>query len=272
VDEIKKGIEFVSQELYNFGVKIHIKLLYDLEAEQELNMINSLLEQGVNAIAMVPIEHPSIKDRINTLFDEGIPVVTFNSDIQESKRLCFIGQNHLVGGRVAGGIMGRIVKSKDQVAVITSSYNLLCHINRVKGFNSVLEEEYQGVQIIEVLENEDREDKAFEQTMSLLNKYSNLGGIYVTGGGVSGVGKALKVLGMEGKVKVVCHDFVKGTVDLLRERVVDFTIGQDPFKQGYLPVKILYDYLTNNKEPESEFLWTQIDIRTKDNIDFNSMM
>ena len=41
-----------------------------------------------------------------------------------------------------------------------------------------------------------------------------------------------KELGREKTVRVICHDLVEKTVALLKEGIVDFTIGQDPFFPG----------------------------------------
>ena len=267
VDEIKRGVQSVYQELYDFGVKIDIEVIKSLDADEQIIILDKLLRNGVSAISMVPIEHDTIRDSINKIVDSGIPVVTFNSDIKGTKRLCFVGQDHIMAGRVAGGLMGKILNGRGKVAIITSSLNLLCHKQRIEGFKSKIEENYTNVEIVEIVENQDMESKAFELTLFLCEKVKDLNGIYITGGGASGLGKALKIFGRGGVIKVVCHDFVPGTVDLLKEKVIDFTIGQDPFRQGYLPIKILYDYLISGKTPEEEFIKTNIDIRTEENID-----
>lgn len=36
---------------------------------------------------------------------EGIEIITINSDLEDTKRRCFVGQDNYAGGRVAGGLM-----------------------------------------------------------------------------------------------------------------------------------------------------------------------
>jgi len=266
VDEIKRGVQSAYQELYDSGVKIDVQVIKSLDAEEQINALNRLLKDGVSAISMVPIENDVIRECMNKIIENGIPIVTFNSDIKGTNRLCFVGQDHILGGRVAGGLMGKVLKGTGKIAIITSSLNLLCHQQRIEGFKTKIAEDYRDIEIVKIQDNEDMEVKAFELTLSFCEKIKDLSGIYITGGGVSGLGKALKILGRGGEMKVVCHDFVQSTIDLLKERVIDFTIGQDPFRQGYLPVRILYDYLISGKTPEDEFIKTNIDIRTEENI------
>lgn len=270
VDEIKRGIKSAYQEIKDFGVKIDVEVIRTLDANEQLTILNKMENENISAVALVPIDQGVIREKIDSLVENGIPVVTFNSDINDTRRLCFVGQDHIKGGRAAAGLMGKLLNGEGRIAVITSSHNLLCHQQRMEGFKRKLEEKYKNIEIVRIEENEDRDDKAFEITLTYCNKISDLKGIYITGGGVSGLGKGLKVAGKSGLVRVVCHDFVPGTVELLKEGIIDFAIGQDPYHQGYLPVKILFEYLLTDKRPDEEFIETNVDIRTEDNIDLIS--
>lgn len=268
VDEIKRGITVATQELYDYGVKIDVQTMQNFDYNEQIGILDRLIRDGISGIALVPIENDAIRNYLNKTRDSGIPVVTFNSDIKDTQRICFVGQDHLMGGRVAGGLMGKIINSTGKVAIITSSLNLLCHKQRIEGFTTKIAEEHKGIEIVKIVENEDLDSRAFELTLSICEKINDISGIYLTGGGAGGLGKALKILGIEKRVKVISHDFVPGTIEMVKEKVIDFTIGQDPYRQGYLPVKILFDYIMSGKVPEEDFIRTNVDIRTDENIDF----
>ncbi len=265
VDEIKRGIRRAADDLADFGVELRSEVVQNLEPEEQLRLLDSLGE--ISGLALVPIEDPRVRDRINSLIDAGIPVVTYNSDILGTRRICFVGQDHLAGGRTAGDLLGKLLGGNGKVAVITSSHNLLCHQQRCCGFEQKLKEKYPSIEIVAIRENEDKSDLAFAITGEILESVKELRGIYITGGGVGGLSKALQAAGAAHHVRVVSHDFVPETLDLLRTGVIDFTIGQDPFNQGYLPARILFDYLATHKLPESEFVRTRIDIRTGENLE-----
>ena len=53
------------------------------------------------------------------------------------------------------------------------------------------------------------------------------------------------------KVIVIGFDLVPETLGMVKEGAVKITCGQYPYKQGYLPVKALYEYVVNGVEPES---------------------
>ena len=81
-----------------------------------------------------------------------------------------------------------------------------------------------------------------------------------------GVCKALEEQGMEGKVKVISNDLTSQNVRYLEEGKIRFLIGQDGYRQGYEPVMILFEKIFDGKEPEKEFAYTEIVIKTKYNL------
>lgn len=81
---------------------------------------------------------------------------------------------------------------------------------RIRGFKQGLKKFAPECKIIEIVENQDKEQEqlAFEYTIKKLEQNKSINGIYVTGGGANGVGEALKALNLEKEIKVICHDFV----------------------------------------------------------------
>ena len=65
---------------------------------------------------------------------------------------------------------------------------------------------------------------------------------------------------------MICHDTLPETIRYVKERVVDFTIGQEAFVQGYMPIEIFRDYHMFGKKPKLNRLFTGIDIRSRENI------
>ena len=66
-------------------------------------------------------------------------------------------------------------------------------------------------------------------------------------------------------VRVICFDALPRTLTLLQEKRVDFTITQDPYQQGYLPVRLLFEYLFMDREPAGALHHTQLKILTCEN-------
>lgn len=249
IHEIIKGIENAQEEFRAFGLEVIIRMMTTLEAAEELKIIQELREENVNGMAVFPLDHPQIVTVLNGLIESGTAVLTFNSKADSVHDLCFIGQNHYKGGRTAAGLMGKILPANGNIGVIISTPNLSCHQERLKGFQEKLAESYPDLHILDVQSNQDRKDDAFKITLEYCNKYPELAGIYITGGGVAGVGSALEVAGKTA-VRVICHDLIPDSVSLLKSGVVDFVLGQEPALQGYQIVKTLFEYLVKDIKPQ----------------------
>lgn len=265
--DVKKGINAAYEELKDFGVRVEYGILKDLSVEEQFNSINTLYDKGISALALYAIDHDAIRAAVSNLINKGIPVVTFVSDILGTGRLSFVGHDLVKSGRVAGNLMGKLMNEIGKVAIITGSHSVLAHNQRIEGFFSIIEEQYKSIEIVKIVENLDQDSISYELTMSLVKSIEGLRGIYLTAGGVAGAGKAIKALGAAGKIKVISFDFVTETVNMVKEGIIDITIGQDPYFEGYKPIKILFDYLISGQIPECEKYLTRVDIRVKENID-----
>lgn len=262
----KIGMEKAYQEYKAFGIKLEYYLTKDYDIAQQTATLEYLAQQNVAGIILRPADDKHLQDTVRQVVQQGIPVVTFNSDLKDSGRMCFVGQDLLKAGRVAGNLLGKLLNSKGKTAIITGSTTLAALELRQEGFTQVLTERYPAIEVTEVVETQENKIVTFQKTMDLLRRNPDLNGIYVTGGPIAEVGKAIKLMKMAGKVKVVCFDLYPEVIELIQEDVIDFTIGQDPVSQGYLPVKILFEYLFNNKKPETDFVPTTVDIKEKESL------
>lgn len=252
IHEVLKGIENAQEEFKAFGLEVIIKMMATLEAAEELKIIQELEYAGVNGMAVFPLDHPQIVSVLNDLIKKNIAVVTFNSRADSVNSMCFIGQDHYKGGRTAAGLISKILSSNSEIGIIISTPSLTCHQERLKGFKSVLAEKYPGIHIVDVQTNQDRKEEAFRITLEYCNQYPNLSGIYITGGGVSGVTSALEVAERDSTVRVVCHDLIPDSVELLKKDKIDFVLGQEPTTQGYQIVKTLFEYLVKDIQPPKQ--------------------
>ena len=229
--------------------------------------MEDMRQQGVQGIALTPSENPELKKVISKYCKEyGIPIVIMNADLEDTGRLCFVGQDNYQSGRTAAGLMGEITGGKGQVGVITGEASNPGLKARRNGFTEELQKCYPHIQVAAVCYSHDEEEEAARATEQLLVQYPQLTGIYVTGHGVSGVCRVLKKAGKDGKIHMIANDFLEENKKWLKEGTINFLIGQDARTQGYEPVMILFRLLFDQIKPEKELLHTEIAIKTRYNI------
>ena len=78
-------------------------------------------------------------------------------------------------------------------------------------------------------------------------------------------GRAVQESGAR-SIVLVGYDLSPDIARLIRDGVVDATICQEPFNQGYYPVKILSDYLLENRVPPLPVITTKLEIVMKENL------
>jgi len=266
IQEMLKGVNQARNEYKAFGTDVTIKMPISLEPAEQISILNELENDAVQGIAVFPIDNDAVRNKINQLVDKGITIITFNSQLEGTDDLCFIGQNHKKGGRTAAGLMCKLLPAGGDIGVIISSYNLSCHKDRLQGFTDKISESNIPIHIVEIEENQDKKDEAFKLTLQYYNQHPSLSGIYITGGGVAGVGSALEMNNKAKRTFLICHDLVPDTLTLLHNGIVDFALGQSPEYQGYQLVKILFEYLIKKQSPESNYIEIPITIATQDSI------
>ena len=269
LEEIKAGMEEAYNEYRNFGLEIEYYLTSNSDESEQLNIIKLLKNKKISGMIISPLNSASIKNAINDMVDNGINVMTINSDIPESKRLCFVGQDMMMAGRVAGELMGEILNGHGKVAIITSSIYLLCSSGRKIAFETIVSNRYPNIEIVRVVETYEKKMTAFQETLSLLKTVNDLSGIYITCGNVSEIAKAVKLMNKDKEIKIISFDLYPEVVELVKEGVINFTIGQDLFNQGYKSVKNFFEYLFFDKKPTSDYIKMAIDIRLRENIELS---
>lgn len=106
---------------------------------------------------------------------------------------------------------------------------------REQGFADFLKVEYPQIEIVSRVESFENPQITYEKTVQLLAEQPNLRGIYITCGGVAQVGRALIETGRANDVRVLCYEDYPEIVELMRQGVVDWTLGGEKDEQGALP-------------------------------------
>lgn len=264
-EDVLKGVNTKATELSGYNCNVVIKQVHFDIAEQ-LGAIDELEAEEVNGIAMAPCNHSAIKERINLLYEKGIPVVTFNTDIEGSRRIAYVGSHYTHCGETAAGLMHLMTFGEIQLGIISGSPDILCHTERIAGFKQAVKAHYPNIHIVETIENHDDEIESYEKTTALLKAHPELNALFFAAGGVYGGCRAVKSLGLAEKIRILTFDKVPTTCELVQEGVISATICQQPKIQGTKPLDILFAYLTTGEIPKKEHHYVAVDIRIKENI------
>jgi len=264
--DVVRGIESRATELLEYGVTVEIRSAQIDNPNLQVALIDELVNQGIDGLAITPINHPSVVARIRELTETGLPVVTVNSDIPDSGRLAYVGSDYFKSGCTAAGLMNLATGGAANVGIIIGNPLVDCHTERVAGFQQQIQASYPGIHIVGNAVNNDDDTESFAVTQALLQTHPEIDALLLAGAGVPGACRAVEDMGHLGKLKIISYDLPQTTRELVEQGVIAATITQQPFTQGAKPLDILLDYVGMAIQPETERFHTKIEIKIRENM------
>lgn len=158
------------------------------------SIAQALLNLGAecDALAVVAVDHPQVTAAIEALHALGKPVLTLLSDLSAPQRTAYVGTDARKSGRTAAWAITRLARGEGSVGVFVGSHRYLGQETCEISFRSYLREHAPQLRLIDTQVNLEDDQLAFEATLAMLARHPDLRGIYVAGGGVLGIIRALR--------------------------------------------------------------------------------
>ena len=219
-----------------------------------------------DGVAVVALDHQSVRAAIDDLVAGGTYVATLVSDVPGSRRHRYVGIDNVAAGRTAGSLMGRFVRSQTgKIGIIAGSQSLRDHAERIFGFNQLMSLEYPHLDILSPVEGGDDDGESEALMMRLIADHPDLIGVYNVGAGIPGVAKAITDAGRETAITFIGHDLSHVTRKCLLRGVMDAVVAQDPGHEARSAMRVLLSLIRG--EPilaEQERI--RVDIVMRDNL------
>ena len=92
-DEVMDGLRQKLEELSIYGCTvIERRISFDLQSQ--LQTIDELLKEEIHGLILSPYNDPAIQEKIDLLWENGIPCITINTDMPDSKRIAYVGSDY----------------------------------------------------------------------------------------------------------------------------------------------------------------------------------
>jgi simple sugar transport system substrate-binding protein len=212
---------------------------------QMINAVNTAISSGADGIAVSLIDLHAFNGPVESALKAGIPVVAYNADAPTNKRLSYIGQDLRLAGEKMGQRIVAAVKSGDVALFIATpgSANLQ---PRIEGAEAAIKASGAPISIHTVATG-----ALVPGELSAIEAYwvghTSTKGMYaVDGGSTESLARVMQKFGLPAKgVKAGGFDLTEGTQKLLKEGNIEFTIDQQPYQQGFLPILQLFFWLAS---------------------------
>jgi len=210
-----------------------------------VNATNTAISGKADGLAIAVVDKSAFKGPVDQALNAGIPVVTYNADGARddpgTNRLTYIGQGLFESGYALGQRALTAVQSGDVVGFIATPGQLNIQ-PRIDGAQQAFKDAGGAVKFTAVATNAD-----VTKGLSIIDAYaqghSGLAGMLaVDAGSTQAIGATVKKYNMRSKGLKVAggFDLIPETLNSIKSGDLDYTIDQQPYLQGFLPVLYLY--------------------------------
>jgi ABC-type sugar transport system substrate-binding protein len=267
IQQIIDGAEAAAEDL---KIELQVTGPEGGDADAQLKAVQSLVASGVQGIATsVPGE--SMASGLNEIVDSGVPVVQFNL-LVTSVKAPYVGERSVESGRILGAkvleeLGGASATGKVIIGNCFPGFPVL--ENRARGVQESLAAA-SGIEVLGPFDVKVAANENYAAWEALLGANPDAKAL---------VGLCAPDIASLGQLQEANPDtkFVSGGYDLTAENLAQIkagnayvSLGQTPFMQGYLPVKMLADTIrgtTSVDLSEGGFLDAGTEIVTADSVE-----
>jgi rhamnose transport system substrate-binding protein len=218
-------------------------------AEGQIEIIDSLIAQKVNAIAISANDVDALVPICKKAMNAGIKVISFDSGIAPAGRILHLapsGDEFI--GRSQVRMMAELIDFKGEIAILSASSQATNQNAWIEWMKKELEKpDYSQMKLVTVVYGDDLSDKSYREAMGLFKSYPNLRGIISpTTVGIAATAKALEDAGKAGQIQLTGL----GLPSEMKQYIKDGTCREmslwNPIDLGYSATYIAYKLVTGD--------------------------
>ena len=212
---------------------------------QMVSATNSAISAKANGIAVAVISATAFTTPVANAMHDGIPVVSYNADGNTgdpgTNRLAYIGQDLFVSGQALGQkIAASMPNGGDAVGFIATPGTANIQ-PRIDGAKAAIKASGKNINFTSVASGAQLPQENTTINSYVLAHKSSLKGIFaVDAGSTQTVGQIIAKYGLQHQVASGGFDLTPQTLSAINNGSLGFTIDQQPYLQGFLPVLALY--------------------------------
>lgn len=206
-------------------VEVKIEFAADLSPQ---NIASKLIELGgeCDAVGVVAAVHPLVTGAVAALKQRNVPVFALISQLSPNGDEHYVGLDGWKVGRTAAWAFEHICKMPGKLGILVGNHRYRCQEMNESGFRSYFREYAPEYTLLEPLSTFETSAVAQEMTERLLREHPDLAGLYVAGGGITGVVAALRSNDRAGKrIVTVGYELMEVTRAALLDGILTMVIS-----------------------------------------------
>ena len=253
---VDAGVDEVALAMGGYGVTVE-KIRYEI---QDPDLVYQHLS-NIDVSRFDGLVINSAGSRTDALIDQfiakGVPVITFNNDAPETKRLFYVGSNPREAGMMGGELMSMLLGGRGNVTVLGNFSRATPFVDRFSGFCEYLLPAFPDIHMYPCSEGNKYSEIASQSLIELLTRIPDINGVFCTGHTATiGAINALKEMNRK-DIILIGFDVSDQTISALEENWCNALLFQDPYKQGYMAIQLLAQHLLDGWMPDRQRLYIE---------------
>lgn len=188
-----------------------------------------IVEGGADSdgVILIANEHPIFNRAVRRLQEQGIPVICLTTDLPNSARHAYVGNDQVAAGSTAAHLIGKGLPAEPARILTVISVPFRSQQEREMGFRRVLRTDFPHLEIHERVASDDVPDHTFRLMAGYLESNDPPAAIYNVAGGNRGIAQALRKFGLEERVMFIGHELTAHSRKLLEQGIMDYVLSHD---------------------------------------------
>lgn len=219
------------------------------DAALQVQMIEDLIAQNVDAIVVVPFSPEALEPVLKKARDKGIVVISEEAPNLQNVDYDVEAFNNAAYGEHLMDKLGQLTGGQGQYSTFVGSLTTKSHNEWIDAAEKLQQKKYPNMKLVsDRNESNDDQTTAYNATKELLKKYPDLKGIQGSGmPDPAGAALAVEEMGLKGKVKIVGTSLVSVAGKYLKDGSLDMISFWDPADAGYAGNELAYMLLQGKK-------------------------
>jgi ribose transport system substrate-binding protein len=210
------------------------------DRDEQIQIVENFIAANVNAIVLAPLDDRALIRPVSEAKNRGIPTVIIDSALQEDFHVSFVSTDNYRGGVMGAEYIGKLMQGRGKLILVRVNEGSASSTNREEGFLDTIKSTFPEIEILS--DNQYAgitTETAYRTCENLLNRFSEVDAIFTPNESTTfGCLRALQDSGIAGKIIFVGFDSSKKLIEALGKGEIHGLVIQNPFKMGYLGVRI----------------------------------
>ena len=269
----KEGIQQALKVLKDYGVSVDFYHFSENNVEDFKSQCDQILSKNYHSVIISPIFTEQSISFIDELEERKIQYVQINTclNLDAPHLLCYIGQDSYHSGKLGAKLLGFGLSSGESILIShleETVYNSQHLIDKERGFKEYFADHSSlNIEVVTAqFENPYDEEGLTKFYEDIFKKHPNIKGVFITTSRAFHAVNALKRINRS-DIKLVGFDLIDENLEYLNSENIDFLINQNPFRQGYLSLINIFNYLIRKIKPQ-KLQHLPLDVVMKENVNY----